>query len=185
MARTSQPYRYTERQLARLRNYQRACRYDLDESVVRRRPEWPLVIGEAPNRSGAGSDPRDIFATGRLAEYGDVARFERVNVLKSWPGEAGGGSAFPMTQARPAARELRSCQPIGRPFILVGTRVASAFGCRRRDYEYLEWIEHLDRKLVVVPHPSGLNRWWNVPENVAAIERFFYTLPGAELRGVA
>ena len=67
----------------------------------------------------------------------------------------------------------------GRPLILLGTRVASAFGvtkpCWEWDYDYTA------TPLVRIPHPSGLNRSGSTPAGIActrmalnqAIKRFY------------
>jgi hypothetical protein len=52
--------------------------------------------------------------------------------------------------------------------VLVGARVCGAFGVR---YEPLAWDE--DRRTLVVPHPSGLCRWWNDMDNLRAAEVAF------------
>lgn len=45
---------------------------------------------------------------------------------------------------------------------LVGTRVARAFEMRPVA------LLHVDAPYITLPHPSGLNRWWNDPDNVSA-----------------
>ena len=49
--------------------------------------------------------------------------------------------------------------------VLVGTRVARAFGIESP--EFFEWTRREDFgfNLVVIPHPSGVNLWWNKKEN--------------------
>lgn len=44
-------------------------------------------------------------------------------------------------------------------WILIGRRVARAFHAHH--LPYLEPTTFEDRTIVVAPHPSGLNRWWN------------------------
>lgn len=53
--------------------------------------------------------------------------------------------------------------------LLLGYRVAAAFGVRR---EYFARQKIGTATAVVVPHPSGVNRWWNDSENVRRMERF-------------
>lgn len=64
----------------------------------------------------------------------------------------------------------------GRRAILLGSRVARAF--RQDDLELFEarrlTATHVgDIEVVRAPHPSGRNRWWNDPENVARAESFW------------
>lgn len=50
------------------------------------------------------------------------------------------------------------------PLLLLGTKVCSAFGIE--DPEWLEtYASQLWSPMIAFPHPSGLNRWWNDPEN--------------------
>jgi hypothetical protein len=51
--------------------------------------------------------------------------------------------------------------------LLLGRKVCHAFGIERP--EWLEWYRSaLWGPLIAVPHPSGLNRWWNNSENTLA-----------------
>src|SRR6185295_2769052 len=50
------------------------------------------------------------------------------------------------------------------PLLLLGTKVCNAFGIE--DIEWLEsYASQLWSPMIAFPHPSGLNRWWNEPEN--------------------
>lgn len=107
----------------------------------------------------------------RLAGVGPEVlrdRFRLVNLLRYWPGpEPGGkGSAFPMGEAREAARRLG----LADGSLLCGRRVAAAFGLARAPY--LEWVSIGARRVAVIPHPSGVCRWWNEPSNLRAARRF-------------
>lgn len=95
---------------------------------------------------------------------------------------------FPMHEARQivAAWTIEHDETI-----LLGKRVAAAFGLRRCEWftPYLciadpfegnrcpAWLsaEHNNYSLTrawVVPHPSGLNRWWNDPRNTEHAAHF-------------
>lgn len=134
-----------------------------------------LLVGEAPNRAGQGRRPNTTFTGGRLARLG-ARELQRTNLLREWPGPQGKGSAFPLDLARPAAERLWRRHPKRRPFVLVGTRVAAAFGLARSRYEYLEWLDLRGREVAVIPHPSGINLWWNEPEHVQQAADFFRAL---------
>ena len=145
--------------------------------LVKLHRRW-LIIGEAPSMNGNPDKP----ITGRsgrfLAEvaWGDdadvprfLAGFERKNLLLAWPGHAGKGSAWPITAARKAASTLLP-RLAGRTAILLGKRVARAFGMARLGYFTLAPIRCgaagiMPVWVVIVPHPSGINRWWNDPAN--------------------
>jgi hypothetical protein len=133
----------------------------------------PLLVGEAPNASG-------YAGPGRLAEYG----LDFVNLIDRFPGRAPTNPLacrFPMQQAIPKATELHAVRPIHQPFVLLGTRVASAFGYARDEYEWLRWFSVHGRRVAVCPHPSGLNRWWNLPSNRYEADRFFKQIVAREL----
>lgn len=51
--------------------------------------------------------------------------------------------------------------------LLLGVKVCNAFGIERP--EWLEWYRSaLWGPMIAVPHPSGLNRWYNDPDNRTA-----------------
>lgn len=62
--------------------------------------------------------------------------------------------------------------------VLVGRNVTRAFGALE-SWDWLEWV-HLrawDEKyggprVSIMPHPSGLSRWWNDAKNVARAQRW-------------
>lgn len=126
----------------------------------------PYVVGEAPGpRPGVPLEA----ARKRLAGLCGVSpsvladRMEWVNLLAAWPGYGpSGGSTFPMDAAREAAARLSEV----RPLILLGKRVAKAFGVEQ---PWFWWVDNI----AVVPHPSGLNRWWNDPQNTARATEFW------------
>lgn len=106
----------------------------------------------------------------------------RKNLLPDWPGKApGNGSAWPVKRAKRAARKLEegglfAIRPNGRLVILLGRRVAAAFGFQRQ-----KWFEPfsvapmqgMHAVVFVAPHPSGASRWWNSPRNVEKAARFW------------
>jgi len=57
----------------------------------------------------------------------------------------------------------------GRWVLLIGQGVARAFGVQAG---LLEWVEREGAWLAVVPHPSGVNRWWNELRNVERAAAF-------------
>lgn len=134
--------------------------------------EAALLVGEAPNRSGEGKRANTTFTGGRIAQLGghDIPR---TNLLREWPGVQGRGSLFPMELARPAAMRLWRRKPRRIAFVFVGRRVAQAFGWYGA---YFEWGELRGRRVVTMPHPSGINHWWNDPHNTRTAARFIRSL---------
>lgn len=148
----------------------------------------PLVVGEAPNRTGMMNRPIDGRCGSILAALGgvDVAEFlrlfARANVLDAWPGPgASKGSQFPMAEARVGAAKLAKKFVGGRLVILLGHRTAAAFGVRD-GYLAKRRVDGAD--VVVLPHPSGINRWYNDPANVARARRFMRAAVRRARRGL-
>lgn len=146
----------------------------------------PVLVGEAPSRDTEGRPPFSGRSGRRLAELlgEDLDEaFLLENLLQRWPGPAssGKGSAFPLGPARKSARRLVR-EYRGRRFVLVGWRVAAAFGVpvhvARPLRWYGDWAHSLDGSgagagsFAVLPHPSGVNLWWNDPANVERARRF-------------
>lgn len=135
----------------------------------------PILIGQAPSRT---SDPNNPLSAAPLAnrlaallgvsvdEYLNV--FDRANVLDYWPGRGTKGDLFPLAEARVAA-ELMKAKLKDRDVIFLGKKVAEAF---RFGFDYLEWVCFCGGRAAVLPHPSGIVRWWNSPQNVRLAESF-------------
>lgn len=100
--------------------------------------------------------------------------FARSNVLSAWPGASCvKGAAFPLGQARIRAALLSRRFVRGRTVVLLGFRTARAFGVRGG---YFTRVRIRGADVVVVPHPSGVNRWFNDPDNVTKMRRFMRSL---------
>lgn len=133
----------------------------------------PLLIGEASRvRDGRPFDGRAGRFLGSLVGLSledFLARIEAVNLLKRWPGrQAVKGHLFPMDEAKRAVDRLDLER---RDVILAGKRVAAAFGLKE-----VKWLREVElgrgeRSAVVIPHPSGIVRWWNEERNRRAVGR--------------
>lgn len=159
-----------------------------------------LLVGEAPARSMAGKCvPAFSSASGRrlgkLLGVDVTQEFATRNLLDYWPGSGGKGSEFHLPEAKLAARLLVKRLSLAKPnaelrIMLAGQRVAKAFRVRP-EIEYLEWSSLYLGSLIslpaaafqfqfaVIPHPSGVNRWWNSEENTERARIFL----SHELRG--
>lgn len=162
-----------------------------------------LLVGQAPNST---TDPEWPVMYREIAELaglsyplGYLKFFDRVNVLREYPGRDGTGDAFPMGEARRAVEE--EIMPelwCGRYVVLLGRQVARAFGVR----DDLPWfkfevgIPHPHSPMgvaysgniygavegapcfsvAVCPHPSGRSRWWKEEKNVEEARNFFSLL---------
>lgn len=134
----------------------------------------PLLIGEAPGR--VAGRPLEGRCGERMAALAGVTpeafyrATERRNVLDEWPGAATDkGARFPRLRASIAAGRLLAHFSPDRLVLLLGYRVARAFGVKLR---YFEEASILRARVYVIPHPSGVNVWYNDPANVRRAERF-------------
>lgn len=158
--------------------------------------ERVLMIGEAPGRADrfgrgqalGGRIERRLAMLCDVDDASDLGRaFERTNLLKRWPGPSPGGrgSRFPQREARAAASAMIP-SIVGRRVVLVGLRTAAAFGLEGRELFEFQAVDGAPgAKVAIVPHPSGVNRWWNSRSNVERARRFFERLALDGKQGVA
>lgn len=132
-----------------------------------------LVVGE---RRPDIHDERGAFEPkhlDRLETLGfDLTDADTVNLL---PGSSDVG-AWDLVDARHNAKAVMQDALFGADapgynrVLLCGVRVPAALGLARG---LLSTAELFDVVFFVVPHPSGLNRWWNDKENVARATEIF------------
>lgn len=149
-----------------------------------------LMIGQAP---GPSRDPRPLVGAcgGRLADLAGIGQpgghelrlsvyFDRANVLDEYlgPHPNGGGDWFPMPVARAAANKMRAAISAYPYVVFIGAATAEAFGHKapffRWDYGSSGAAD--TPSVAIVPHPSGVNRWWNEPANPLAAAYFLQEL---------
>lgn len=131
-----------------------------------------LVVGEASNL--VGGRPFEGRSGARLASLAGVTQrefldaVEAVNLIPFWPGRSSGkkGHLFPADAARLRAASMDLA---GRRMLLCGLRVARAFGLPSK-VRFMNpcSLGRDERSCHVIPHPSGIVRWWNDADNVAA-----------------
>lgn len=146
-------------------------------------PGKPRFEGDAPGRA---FNPIFSASGRRLASftgYDFMMKNEFVNLFNDWTGRDDScnpkGDAFPLAAAKIRANAVAATLH-GRTVILVGENVASAFGLRAP--LFFAWRGG-DGSVIpaccwftVVPHPSGVNRWWNAPTNNGRAKKFFRKL---------
>lgn len=151
---------------------QRAAEHDASRIRARRRL---LLIGQAPSRtsdptrpfSSAGRSGRRLIALSGLSEEEFFARVQAINLVDQWPGRKanGHGDAFPPLTDKDVWFRLDASRRV----ILVGRAVAHRLlGGKGSVMPYLRW----EAGVAILPHPSGLNYWWNDPSHVRAAKRF-------------
>ena len=136
-----------------------------------------IIVGQAPGPRTDSREPLSGQSGRRLAALCGMeldeflAAFERVNLIRRWPGEANGkGDAFPMARARRAA-VLRAGAFPGARVVLLGRQVAHAFDVY--GMKILEWHSTPAFTFALCPHPSGVCQWWNEPANVRRARKFW------------
>ena len=138
----------------------------------------PLLVGEANPR---GADPRMALyplppqcAGGRLCKLLGMsvsvylATFDRVNLMPTPPRK------WSAPEARRAAEHMLVDHPRAFPYVLLGRKVATAFGLK--DTPFFQKIDAVGphgayRTFLVIPHPSGLCQVWNDPATVQVLRR--------------
>lgn len=131
-----------------------------------------IMIGEAPGLITAYDEgPLEGKIGRRLAEYAGLTleeyrdRTERHNLFDSpiekWPREEAALNAG-----------LIWSSLIGRRTILLGRRVADAFGLTNMKELRSVTLDDRGTEVAIVPHPSGRNIWWNEAGNRAEARRF-------------
>jgi hypothetical protein len=137
-----------------------------------------LIVGEAPSSSRgealsgrSGQRLAELMGL-TLPEY--LAAFERVNLLDDCQERFGKGMAFPLLPAMGRAFELQAGP--WTHYLLCGKRVGAAFGFDPVRVRYLRWYLHAGRRYGIIPHPSGIVRWYNDPANLARARRWLRRL---------
>jgi uracil-DNA glycosylase len=138
-----------------------------------------LFVGQAPGPSRAGErEPLSGRVGRRLARLlglteAEWLRHRRVNLLARWPGKkARKGDAFDVTAGAAHADHLLV---EAHRFVLLGGLVTQCFGIPKWvplkiwRLDYANTVGH--RQFFCLPHPSGVNRWWNDKRNVRKAER--------------
>lgn len=136
-----------------------------------------ILIGQAPGRKTDGKGALSGRMGRILADlFGITAReyheIRRVNLLDRFPGKSGKGDVFPEREARTRASEMRKVLWNAR-VIFIGVGVAKAFGYEGKP---CKWFRHEGFTAAYIPHPSGINRWWNDSENKALAKNFARSL---------
>lgn len=138
----------------------------------------PLIIGEAPGKNGDPTKPIEGRIGARLAACAGItldeflSTFDRINLLDEQPQDNGKGTDFNVKEAGRVARNLEPTL-CDRPLVLLlGKRVAAAFKFTEVVYFQEARINRIPT--YVVPHPSGVNRWFNELENELQMLKFMH-----------
>lgn len=147
----------------------------------------PLLVGEAPSRTSDPARPFSGRSGARLARLMDVeqdelsAYFELVNLFEEYPGLGSGkGTAWDPVAAAARARLLVVTSgrfTSQRDVVCVGKRVLSAV-VGIAGWPYFDWLHGAGpwRRVAHIPHPSGINPWWNDAGHLAQASAFLRSL---------
>lgn len=145
-----------------------------------------LFVGQAPGRRA----PRTARAFGgpgagsRLAKlcgltHGEfLSRCRTANLIKGWPGKNGKGDAFPFAVARRGLHRIiktdlwRDADRI----VFVGQGVARVVLPNISTVMVKRPCEWYFSRFAYLPHPSGVNRWYNDRSNTRRAETFLRAL---------
>lgn len=133
-----------------------------------------LAIGEAPPRRKAATMVAPLSSLkvriDRELRRRESLELVGVNLFDEPQTKQGKGSAFPIREARPKAAYMLKVMRLLKQYDevwFVGSRVANAFGCSRVPLFERVDLEDVRPPAYVVPHPSGVNHWWNDEANRA------------------
>jgi uracil-DNA glycosylase len=144
-----------------------------------------MLIGQAPSKGTEDKTPFSGETGTRIAGMAKMppsalaGHYALRNALDYFPGKEGKGDAFPPEEAKAAIERIVD-QVKGTEvdrLIFVGRGTANAFAL---DVDhvggYLAWFRTAATGprvwLAILPHPSGINRWYNDPQNRAAAALF-------------
>lgn len=131
------------------------------------------IIGESPgpNSEGALLESRSCERLAQLLELDYIEELTTLARMITLLGFNPDGS-FPLRICTLVARSLE----LSETNVFLGYQVAACFGLNA-DHELLTWyVLPGGEEVAIFPHPSGKNRWWNDPQNVAEAKGFLCDL---------
>lgn len=164
-----------------------------------------VMVGQAPSANGShdprhaltGAPMRKLFKVSGMNLMTYLRTFERHNLVPRWEGynrtgDSSSGSRFDEGEASVTARVLADRLAGGRRLLCWGAPVLRAFSVEV-DFEPCHWtlreVPGLDNAydcpVAYIPHPSGLNRWWNEPGNADRAGQFLRDLVADVARAYA
>lgn len=95
-----------------------------------------------------------------------LANYERRNLNGRWNGKIGKGDRFDDAVGRQKA-EAMIAERVYSKYVLLGASVWECFGHPKAEPLSKMFFEPSGPSFFLVPHPSGINQWWNDPKNRA------------------
>lgn len=136
-----------------------------------------VFVGEAPSRNGNPDDPLGM-GPGSGARLADLMGMEQVSFCQRFARfnlNRHHSSMFDVSEAKYNAQAIIwAGMRRGDIAVLLGRKVAAVFGLNLAPW--FTWHEKGGRNLLVMPHPSGKNLWWNDEDNQQQARRVLSTL---------
>lgn len=156
---------------------------DPTSDIYKKERPKPLIIGEAPSKNETTEHPIEGRVGKRLATCCGMTlqdflkHFDRVNLLHVRQDTKEKGFEFDAKAGKAAADELRKSFQPDQVVLFLGGRVSEAFGVHGPYFEQ-RVVNGINTRAFIVPHPSGVNRWWNDPANLAQMNTFMRSIVG-------
>jgi len=100
--------------------------------------------------------------------------FRRENLNSEFNGKAGKGDVFNRVEGIDRAKALLDDEEITK-YVLLGANVAMCFAiasnAAAKNWSPLSIIERGDKSFLCLPHPSGINTWYNDQNNKAVASK--------------
>ena len=140
-----------------------------------------IFVGQSPSFSSQGLAPMAGKSGRYLAELMGLTQetmlvnHDFVNVLDKFPGKNSCGmDNFPLQEARNKAERVILPMMKNRVVILLGKNVGKAFNMPKNVQYFCRLsVVGITDHVWIIPHPSGLNRFWNHEVNVLNARKFF------------
>lgn len=135
-----------------------------------------VFVGYCPSHRGSPEKPLDGPGTGHrlaalcgMSHEGYLRKFERVNLHYDTPLKRDSATK---KRGELSAAHIRH-RYRGRRIILLGHEVLEAFGLDQC-LSIAVWsvVMRDETRVSFIPHPSGLNRWYNDKKNIRRVEKF-------------
>jgi hypothetical protein len=137
-----------------------------------------IFVGQSPSEDSDPNNPLMGRTGEKIADMlgvdlSNFAKFTRVNLNPCFSGKSGKGDAFDQVVGEMIAHTLLGCHFTR--YVLLGSNVARCFAL---PWDGLVRYERGDKSFLLLPHPSGINQWYNSQANrsdaAKYIKRFVY-----------
>lgn len=132
-----------------------------------------VFVGQAPSSDSDPHEPmsgrsgRKLAAMLGVSMYYFLTNANRFNLNHTFQGKEGKGDEFDEIVGARVAQTLMAVRHFN-AFVLLGAKVARCFAF---PWESLTTYEREGKSFFLLPHPSGINMWYNNAVNVANAER--------------